>query len=265
MPPTRGHSGVHTVSHHGRTTAYRAFDRGGDGHTVLAVHGSGGSHRVWASQSRLAADHPVVALDLSGHGKSDDIAATPGYETLSAYVDDVLAVADATDADVFLGNSLGGAVVLTALAERSPDVSGVVLAGTGVRLPAPADLLQWAATDFPRAVEFLHRPDHLFHSTDEDTLEVSRAALRATGQAILERDLQTAHTVDLRDRLADVNAPALAVVGEHDRLTPPYYHDRLCEELPDCEVTVLDDAAHLTMLDASTAFNDTVDTFLSRV
>lgn len=254
-----------TVSHHGRTTAYRAFDRGGDGHTVLAVHGSGSSHRVWAPQSRLAADYRVVALDLSGHGESDDIAATPGYETLSAYVDDVLAVANATDADVLLGHSLGGAVVLTALAERSPDVSGVILAGTGVRLPAPADLLEWAATDFPRAVEFLHRPDHLFHDADEDTLKISRATLRATGQAILERDLRTAHTVDLRDRLSDINAPALGVVGEYDRLTPPYYHEQLCDELTDCEVTVLDDAAHLTMLDAPDAFNDTLNPFLSRV
>ena len=256
---------MHTVSHHGRTTAYRTFDRGGDGHTVLAVHGSGGSHRVWAAQSELAADHPVVALELSGHGESDDIAAAPGYETLSAYVDDVLAVADATDADVLVGNSLGGAVVLTALAERSPEVSGVVLAGTGVRLPAPTDLLQWAATDFPRAVEFLHRPDHLFHDADEETLDVSRAALRGTGRAIFERDLRTAHEVDLRERLSDVDVPALAVVGEYDGLTPPYYHDRLREELPDCEVQVLDDAAHLTMLDAPAAFNGTVRAFLSRV
>ena len=256
---------MHTVSHHGRTTAYRTFDRGGDGHTMLAVHGSGGSHQVWSAQSRLAADHPVVALDLSGHGESDDVTAAPGYETLSAYVDDVLAVANVTDADVLLGNSLGGAVVLTALVERSPEVSGVALAGTGVRLPTPADLLQWAATDFPRAVEYLHRPDHLFHAADEDTLDASRATLRATGQATLERDLRTAHEVDLRGRLADIDAPSLAVVGEYDRLTPPYYHERLCEELPDCEMRVLDDAAHLTMLETPAAFNERVKAFLSRV
>ena len=256
---------MRTVSHHGRTTAYRTFDRGGDGRTTLAVHGSGGSHRIWTSQSPVAADHPVVALDLSGHGGSDDVSAEPGYEALSAYVDDVVAVAEATDADVLLGNSLGGAVVLTALVERDLDVSGVVLAGVGPRLPVLADLLEWVSADFPRAVEFLHKPDHLFHDADEGTLDVSRAALRETGSTILDRDLRTAHAVDLRGRLSGVDVPALTVVGEYDRLTPPYFHEELCEELPECEVTVVDDAAHLTMLEAPAAFNEELTAFLAGV
>ncbi|MFW6382785.1 MAG: alpha/beta fold hydrolase [Haloferacaceae archaeon] len=256
---------MRTVSHHGRDTAYRVFDRGGEGHTVLAVHGSGGSHRVWTPQSQVAAEHALVALDLSGHGESDDVSARPGYETLSAYVDDVVAVTEATDADVLLGNSLGGAVVLTALVERDLDVAGTVLAGTGLRLPVPEDLLAWAADDFPRAVEFLHEPDHLFHDVDEDTLDVSREAVRAAGRETLERDLRTAHAVDLRGRLSAVDAPALAVVGAHDRLTPPYFHEELCEELPDCEVVVIDDAAHLAMLEAPEAFTGELSEFLSRV
>ena len=254
---------MHSVSHHGRRTAYRTSDRGGRGYTVLAVHGSGGSHRVWTSQSRVATDHPLVAVDLSGHGESDDISAQPGYETLSAYVDDIVAVAEAVDADVFLGNSLGAAVVLTGIVERDLDASGVVLAGAGRRLPVLEDLLEWASTDFPRAVEFLHTPDHLFHDADDETLEVSRAALRETGSAVLTRDLRTAHAVDLRGQLSGIDAPTLAIVGEHDRFTPPYFHEDLCEELPDCEVAMIDDAAHLTMLEAPTTFNDELSAFLS--
>ena len=68
------------VSHHGRTTAYRTFDRGGDGHTVLAVHGSGGSPPVWAPPSRGGTDPPLGALGLSGHGESDDRVAEAGRE-----------------------------------------------------------------------------------------------------------------------------------------------------------------------------------------
>ncbi|GGJ06445.1 carboxylesterase [Halobellus salinus] len=255
---------MQTVTHHGRTTAYRTFDRGGDGHRLLAVHGSGGSHRIWTAQSAVATDHPVVALDLSGHGESDDVSAEPGYETLSAYVDDVVAVAEAAGGDVLLGNSLGGAVALTALVERDLDVSGAVLAGVGPRLPVPEDLLEWVSADFPRAVEFLHRPDHLFHDADKETLNVSRAALRQTGSAVLDRDLQTAHGVDLRGQLSGVDVPVLALVGAYDRLTPPYYHEELCEELSECEVTAVDGAAHLAMLEVPAAFNRELSGFLSR-
>jgi len=254
-----------SVSHHGRSTAYRTFGRGDVGHTVLAVHGSGGSHRVWTPQSRVATEHTVIALDLSGHGESGGVSAQPGYETLSAYVDDVVAVAETVDADVLLGNSLGAAVVLTTLVERDLDASGVVLAGAGRRLPVPEDLLELAATNFPGAVEYLHTPDHLFHDADAETLEVSRAALRETGQEVLDRDLRTAHTVDLRGQLSGIDVPTLAVVGEYDRLTPPHFHEELCEELPDCEVAVIDGAAHLTMLEAPAAFNHELTGFLSRV
>ncbi|WP_049986954.1 alpha/beta fold hydrolase [Halobellus rufus] len=255
---------MQTVAHHGRETAYRTFDRGADGPVVLAVHGSGGTHRVWSAQAKLAGEYPLVALDLSGHGDSDDVAAEPGYETLSAFVDDVVAVAGEVDADVLLGNSLGGAVVLMALVERDLDVAGAVLAGSGARLPVLDDLLRWVKTDFERVVEFFHEPDHLFHDPDEATLDVSKAALRNTGRAVLERDFRTAHAFDVRAELSSIDLPTLALVGEYDRLTPPHYHEELCAELPDCELAILEDAAHLAMLEAAEAFNAELRDFLDR-
>ncbi|MFB6093261.1 MAG: alpha/beta fold hydrolase [Haloquadratum sp.] len=253
---------MRTVTHHGRETAYRVFDRSTAGPTVLAIHGSGGSHRVWSAQADLAGDVRVVALDLSGHGRSGDVAAEPGYETRSAYVDDVLAVAAATEADVLLGHSLGGAIVLTALLERDVDVSRVILAGTGPRLPVLDDLLRWVRDDFERAVEFFQEPDHLFHDPDPERLELSRAALEAAGSETLERDLLTAHRFDVRGELSAIDRPTLALVGEYDRLTPPYYHETLEAEIPDCELTVLADAAHLAMLEVPEQFNDAVRSFL---
>jgi pimeloyl-ACP methyl ester carboxylesterase len=254
---------MQTVTHHGRETAYRTFDRGANGPTILAVHGSGGTHRVWTPQSKLATEFQFVALDLSGHGESEDVSAEPGYEALSAYVDDVVAVAEAVDADVLLGNSLGGAVVLTTLLERDLDVSETILAGAGARLPVLDDLLRWVSADFERVLEFFQEPDHLFHDADDATLELSQAALRETGSDILERDFRTAHAFDVRGELSVIDVPTLALVGEYDRLTPPYYHEQLCTELPDCEVTVLDDAAHLAMLEVPEQFNDAVSGFLT--
>jgi len=255
---------MRSVTHHGRETAYRTYDRGGSGPGVLAVHGSGGSHRVWTPQSALADAYPVTALDLSGHGDSDDVAAEPGYETLSAYVDDAAAVAEAVDAQIVLGSSLGGAVALQLALARDLDLSGLVLAGTGARLPVLDDVLQWVRDDLDRVVEFFHEPDHLFHDPDERTLELSRRALRRTGRATLERDFLTAHAFDVRDRLGEIAVPSLAVVGEHDRLTPPRYHERLHKAIPDCELRIVDDAAHLAMLEQPDAFNDAVRDFLDR-
>ncbi|EJN59014.1 alpha/beta fold hydrolase [Halogranum rubrum] len=259
---------MQTVTHHGRETAYRRWFRGDPddaGPTVLFVHGSGGSHGVWKSQARLASEFPVVAVDLSGHGESDDVNADPGGEALAAYVDDVVAVARETDATILVGNSLGGAVVMTLALERDLALDGLVLTGTGARLSVLEDLLVWLEEDFERAIEFLHEPDHLFHDPDERDLELSKETMEAVGGAVTSRDFQTCHRFDVRGEVGDIDVPTLAVVGEYDQLTPKHYHEYLADTMPACTVTVVDDAAHLAMLEQPEAFNDAVEEFLSSI
>ncbi len=184
--------GMEHVSHAGRETAYRVVRGAADGPTVLYVHGSGGTHRVWAHQYAPSGPaHPAVAVDLSGHGDSTDVDAEPGPETLRAYAADVCAVARSTGASVLVGNSLGGAVT--------------------------------------------------------------------------RRDFLTCHQFDVRDSLGALETPALAVVGEQDSLTPPSSHEYLAAHLPNCELAVIDDAAHLAMLDQPARFNTALGEFFGRL
>lgn len=264
MSPPRQPSYMESVTHRGRRTRYRRSDRSGGGAAVLFVHGAGGTHRVWKSQFRLADERPVVALDLSGHGESDDVDANSGYETLAAYVDDVVAVARETDASVVVGHSLGGAVALALAVERDYPLDGLVLAGTGATLAVLDDLRRWLREDYERAVEFLHQPDAYFHDPDDRYVALSKEAMRETGRAVTARDFETAHAFDIRSRLDEIDVPTLALVGEHDRLTPPRYHEYFAETLPQCELGIVEDAAHLAMLERATAFNAAVTAFLAR-
>lgn len=256
---------METVTHDGRETAYRT--RGETGRSVLLVHGSGGTNAIWKAQlSRLASDVTVTALDLSGHGESDDVGTDAGPETLDAYARDVLAVADAVDADVLAGNSLGGAVVLTALLEhgatRALGLDGVVLAGSGAKLAVHEDIREWLRSDWERVIDFLHGPDRLFHDADERYRSISRQAMRTVGQAVTRRDYRSCHTFDVRDRLHTISVPLLALTGEHDTLTPPAYHEYLASEVPAGDWTTIDDAAHLSMLESPAAFNDVLTEWL---
>ena len=251
------------VDHHGRTTAYRHVQPDAAGPTVLYVHGSGGTHEIWAAQcSPRGPVHPAVAIDLSGHGASDDIETSLGPATMAAYAEDVVAVARATGASVLVGNSLGGAVVQTIALDGDLDPAGLVLVGTGAKLAVIEELRDYLDTDFDRAVAFLHGPDMFLHDAAAEKVEGSKAGLRQTGQAVTRRDFLSCHTFDVRDRLEEIDVPTLALVGDHDRLTPVAYHEYFAEHIPDCELAVIDGAAHLVMIERAGAFNDRLGSFV---
>ena len=254
-----------SVAHDGRRTTYRLDDRGGDGAPAVLVHGSGGNRAVWRGQHRLADRWPVAAVDLSGHGDSDDVDVGAGPEAMAAYVDDVVAVARAVDARVLVGNSLGGAVALTLALEDRLALDALVLAGSGAKLAVREDLLGWLATDFDRAVDFLHASGRLLATDDPRYREASEAAMRAVGRRVTERDFRTCDAFDVRDRLDEVAVPTLALTGAADELTPPRYHRYLAEHLPRGRSTTLEDAAHLSMLERPAAFNAAVAAFLEDV
>ena len=257
---------METVTHHGRTTSYRTVTGDGSGPVTLYVHGSGSTHRLWSQQyGPDGPAHPAVALDLSGHGDSEDVATAPGAQTTDAYAEDVVAVARAVGADVLVGNSLGGAVAQRVALETDWQPEAMVLAGTGPQLPVFDGLLEWLQGDFERAIEFLHRRDRLFHSTAASLVAPPKETMRAVGRQVTYRDFRTCHQFDTRDALAAIDVPTLALCGEHDTLTPREYHETLAQQLPRGEFAVVPDAAHLAMLERPAAFNRAVEGFLADV
>ncbi len=257
---------MHSVEHDGRETAYRHTRPDAEGPGILYVHGSGGDHRIWAAQyGAPGPSPPAIAVDLSGHGNSKDIDTPPGPETLAAYAADVEAVARQTDASILVGNSLGGAIVQHMLLDGEFEPRAAILAGSGAKLAVRADLREWLSDDFDRAIEFLHGPDRLFHDPDESVRSRSRTAMQAAGRAVTRRDFLSCHEFDVRDRLGDIDCPILAVVGEHDGLTPVSYHEYFVEHIPNCDLAVIPEAAHLAMVERPTAFNETIEGFCARV
>ena len=98
-------------------------DFGGDGPTVVLLHGLGGNLVHWGAFAPMLTDgYRVLALDLRGHGRSGD-----GPWTWDAVLDDVEAVASHLGAEnpVVIGHSLGGAVA-TRWVLRHPDCPAAV-------------------------------------------------------------------------------------------------------------------------------------------
>lgn len=121
---------------------------GADLAPLLLVHGLASNCRLWDGAARLLAGrgHPVVALDLRGHGLSD--APDEGYG-IARVADDVAEVLDRLASDdprwsrpVVMGQSWGGNIVVEVAARHGGRIAGVVAVDGGT-IDLPAAFPSW--------------------------------------------------------------------------------------------------------------------------
>ncbi len=103
------------------------------GPALLFVHGNSASKEVWQKQfdSDLVAGHRLVAMDLPGHGTSDDSPDPEASYCMAGYADAAIAVLNGLGIDkaVIVGWSLGGHVAIEMLPHFT-GIAGIVLTGT---------------------------------------------------------------------------------------------------------------------------------------
>ncbi len=105
--------------------------------TMVLVHGGAAHARWWTAIAPfLALHHRVVAIDLSGHGRSDH---RERYRP-ELWAEEVLAVARAAgsgDPPVVVGHSMGGFVTIVTAAKHGAELSGAMVLDAPIRRPDP--------------------------------------------------------------------------------------------------------------------------------
>ncbi len=110
-----------------------------DAASVLLIHGVTASHRAWQWLAPLMPEARLIAPDLRGRGRSNEILGPAG---LAAHARDLVAVLDALGVQraTVIGHSMG-AFVAVVLAERFPErVDRLVLVDGGLPLDVPPGL-----------------------------------------------------------------------------------------------------------------------------
>jgi len=170
----------------GARISYRAWGKPGS-QGVILVHG-GAAHAGWWDHIApfLAAEHRVVAIDLSGHGDSDRRA----VYSLATWADEVLAVAsrESVGRPVIAGHSMGGFVGLTAAKLHGDSVRGVVAIDSPVREISP-EAKAWLASNPTMPNQKVH-PDRQTVIARFRTLPEDEAGLEYVRRHIAEQSVR---------------------------------------------------------------------------
>jgi pimeloyl-ACP methyl ester carboxylesterase len=240
--------------------------RGGDGETILYLHGLCDVHAVWGGDdwteflSRLATRFDVVAPALPGYDASTGLEDFDDVEDYVWHLSDLCIAAGLHDV-VVVGHSLGGWFA-SELALRRPElVRRLVLLGPlgvhvrGVEVPpffgavAPRGIggtgearrLLFSDPDGPAALGAL--PDAM--TTEQQLLWFAGLA----GAARLGWKAPHFQSRKLTERLGRIGVPTLVVRGRHDRLVPGAMARVWVGAVPGASLIEIPDAGHCLPLE----------------
>ena len=234
----------------------------GQAERLIFIHGSGDSGAVWEPLLALLPGVEALAFDLPGHGAR---VAEPGPERMSVrdYAEDVYQTLTArgVDGGVVIGHSLGGAIALRLAVDHPGFARRIVLVGSGARLRVAPQFLEVARAAGPEGAPAL--TEMSFAPGHEERAHAFQAARAPTAPGMLYRDLAACDEFDMMGEVASITQPALLIVGDADRMTPPKYAEFLHQRLPDSQLTVIPGAGHYVQIERPEAVASALREWLS--
>jgi proline iminopeptidase len=263
-----------------------------DGLPLIVLHGGPGlDHHEFADYLDPICDDGVrlLLVDQRGQGRSEPT--PPSTWTLERMAQDVIMLALALKLRRYmvLGHSYGAFVAL----QNAVDYPGQALAtvvsggvasvrdleGVAGALASfePVELREQVASSWeressvatPGEVERLLHDQMPFHFRDPSDPRIADYERRSAGAVYSPEVLRHFATaeyggIELEDRLVDVSQPVLVLAGRHDRACPADASERMAQLLPEAELHVFEESAHMTFVEEPDRYLDVLRGFLAR-
>ena len=249
------------------------YDQAGAGPPLLLVHAGIVDRRMWDPVwDALAARYRVIRPDLRGFGE------TPNPDGGFAHWRDLaemLRSLEAAPAHV-VGVSMGASAALELALAEPALVDRLLMVAPGLagwewsaalRAEWDAEEAAWQAGDLDEVAWINIRTWLDGPMRGGEAPSALRRAVFDMQRHALDLDNDNAVAVPLeppaRERLGEVRAPTLVVVGELDQPDMMAIGEHMAEAMPDARLTVMLGVAHLPPMEAPEAFVTLVEEFLA--
>jgi len=261
----------------------------GKGRPLVLIHGAWASHEWWRWQiPELARNYHVISPDVRGHGQSSPLTSVSSVNELAKDLDLLLQSIGIQEV-VLVGWSMGGiisvqyglnypskvkALILIATrGHRDPKLKRrIILQYLQARLHLLMDLstprkYDRAAKRFPGQTMWLEREVKKMVSTTAPK-EVFDWVMSDVKNNPRENYFQVAKSIwswEAADRLDDIKAPTLIMVGDKDSRTPLRFSRLLHDAIPNSGLVVVEGAGHCLPLEQPQRVNGEIISFLKNL
>lgn len=231
--------------------------------TLVFIHGSGGSQRLWDAQvGALCQQVNTIAIDLPGHGSSDG----QGLDDVGDYTRGVANFIGAIDASgpIPCGLSLGGAIAQQLLIDHPDRFEAGILVGTGARLKVMPSIFETIDSNYDGFLDMLAK----FAFSQATMAEVKQPVIDDAARCdpgVTYGDFAACNRFDVMARLNEIRVPVLVVTAEDDKMTPPKYGDFLETGISRAYRAHIKDAGHLMPVEQPQQFNQEIISFLEAI
>lgn len=254
------------------------YEQHGSGDDLILIGGLSADHQVWKSTLReFSKKFRVLTFDMRGAGQSD----TPDYPyTTEMMANDVLQLMDALNMKRahILGHSMGGCVAQQIALLGAKKVNKLVLvssrakptAVTNMILSTRAKLKNMASISEELLAEYtmpLLFSEHFLKNTVQLKGFIHWTLMNPHPQSPIgfKNQLNAVMTHDVFLQLKKITTPTLVIAGEEDILMPAKHIKVMSEKIPNSQLVLLSECAHMPHVEKSKEFVACVMRFLSEL
>ncbi|HEX3409231.1 MAG TPA: alpha/beta fold hydrolase [Candidatus Binataceae bacterium] len=238
------------------------------GRKLILIHAAGSNAHAWHYQYEgLGVAHSPIAPDLPGHGRSSGV---EGLPSIDDYADFAIAFADALkiDSAVFVGRSMGGAVVMNLAARYPKRVEGLVLMATAAKFNISKERIElWRSVTMGRSGQPFTTDGYSSKTIAEkrEVIQEGWGEQIRTDPRTRWGDMVACADVDLRNLLTEIDTPTLVLAGADDQVTPPADAELIKNRIKGARLEVIADAAHNLTTERPAEVNAAVQKFLAEL
>lgn len=250
------------------------YEEKGGGDPVMFVPGLGGGGAIWFNQvEALSGDYRTIVHDHRGCGQSTY---SPIAYSVDQMASDAIKLMDALGIEKahWVGHSTGGAMGQIVAHDYPDRLASLVLSATW---PGQDEYFNRAFAARKGVLSLLGTVEYARHSIltllppwyiteNPDKIADMEKYLAGSDQPveIMESRIDAICAFDRRDRMGDIDVPALVIVAEDDMVTPRYLSDQLAEGVAGAEKVILPTGGHFVLHVLVDEYNAAVADFIKR-